>query len=88
MYRANTTSLSVLPARNGLELALLIVLLASTSSGCMFSKLRKDKQILETYGNVDGSVDATNWDGSPIVIVAGRMPIDSKFDAASLQLHY
>ncbi len=76
MHRANT-GLGGLPARNGLGLALLIVLLASTSSGCMFGKLRKDKKILETWGNVRGSVDATNWDGLPIIIVAGRFPIDS-----------
>jgi pimeloyl-ACP methyl ester carboxylesterase len=64
-------------ARNGLGFALLIVLLASTSSGCMFGKLRTDKKILENWGIVRGSVDATNWDGLPIVVVAGQMLNDS-----------
>ncbi len=74
MHCSTTTGLR---ARNGLGFALLIVLLASTSSGCMFGKLRKDKKILDTWGNVRGSVDATNWDGLPIVVVAGQMLNDS-----------
>ena len=41
----NSCSLGGLPARSGLGLALLIVLVVSTSSGCMFAKLRKDEAI-------------------------------------------
>ncbi len=43
----------------------------------MFGKLRTDKKILKNWGIVRGSVDATNWDGLPIVVVAGQMLNDS-----------
>lgn len=53
--------------RGCLALSLLV------ATGC-FSKLRRDEKIRQTAGELKGTVAVQNWNGSPIVVAAGRLP--------------
>lgn len=54
-------------ARGCIALSLLV------ATGC-FSKLRRDEKVRHDTGELKGTVGAENWNGSPLVVAAGRMP--------------
>src|SRR5690349_16891714 len=43
------------------------------AGGC-FGKLRRDERVRTDLGNVEGRVTVQSWNGSPILVAAGRLP--------------
>ena len=60
--------------KRALIFALLLSMLVASSPGCMFSKVRKDKKIIEGYGHVTATVEVVDWEGIPLLVAAGRLP--------------